>query len=935
MNPERWLQLKDLFSKARELGSAERSPYLDRVCEDAQLRAELDSLLQADQASHAVIDQPAFQYVTGGSAPGSRESWLGQRIGPYELTALIGRGGMGEVYRARRADAQYEQDVAIKLVAGGYDVGYVPQRFRAERQILANLEHPNISRLLDGGATDRGMPYLVMELVDGEPIDSYCEHRGLPIDARLRLFCDVCSAVSYAHQHLVVHRDLKPSNILVTNDGTVKLLDFGVAKLLQPTVPEAAAEPAATLMHAFTPAFASPEQVLGLAITTASDIYSLGVVLYHLLAGRSPYGYAVLTTKDAIREVCEREPLRPSAGAGGAGVQLRIDHDLDAIALKALRKEPESRYASVEQLAEDVRRHLAGLPVAARGGELGYRARKFIGRHRLGVAAAAIVLLAITVGVVATLREASIARRQAQIAQLERARAERRFNDVRKLSDALIFDINDAIRNLPGATPARQVLLDRAVAYLDSVAKDAEGQPDLQRELAWGYQRLAAVQGSSTESSLGDAKAALLSNRKALAHFEATASADPHNVADQLNVAMMHRILSFGSLAREEGRQELERSLEITRRLLAAYPDNSKVKNELSIEYQDIGFVQDAIGNRAAALSAYRANRDLKLEIIRADPGNAAAARGIGMATVILGDAQGRLGMLEDAMASIHDGIARYQALPKGMDDVHIARELSVSRVKYADVMLMRGDIAAAQAAFHEARRTVEPLARQDPKNILLQDDVAWLDYHEGKIELLLGRYLPARLQLQRALARFEQLHGPSPGVDETADAEGTIQLWLGDTYGKARDWPSALQGYQRAIKVLGTAPDADTDDDTRCKLALGYVRSARALTGLRRPAQAQEAAARGLEIVAPSLVAAYQDVPALYVAAEAYARRAQALAVQATGAPAGARAALENERRAWLEKSLDVWRRIPNATPLVTTSLFLAFDPRSAATPE
>jgi len=935
MNPERWLRLQELFSTARELGPAERSAYLDRVCDDAQVRAELDSLLQADQASHVVIDQPAFECVTGAIAPGSSDSWLGKRVGPYELTALIGRGGMGEVYRARRADAQYEQEVAIKLVADGYDAGFVPQRFRAERQILANLEHPNISRLLDGGATDQGMPYLVMELVDGEPIDSYCERHSLPIDARLRLFCDVCSAVSYAHQHLIVHRDLKPSNILVTNDATVKLLDFGVAKLLQPSAPEVAAAPAATVMHAFTPSFASPEQVLGLAITTASDIYSLGVVLYHLLTGRSPYGQTVLTTKDAIREVCEREPPRPSTGAAGTDARTRIDHDLDAIALKALRKEPESRYASVEQLAEDVRRHLAGLPVAARGGELGYRARKFIGRHRLGAAAAAFVLLAITAGVVATLHEASIARRQAQIAQLERERAERRFNDVRKLSDALIFDINDAIRNLPGATPARQVLLDRAVAYLDNVAKDAEGQPYLQRELAWGYQRLAAVQGSSTESSLGDAKAALLSNRKALALFEATASADPHNVADQLNVAMMHRILSFGSLAHEVGRQELEQALAITRRLLAANPDNMKVKNELSIEYQDIGFVQDAIGNRAAALPAYRANRDLKLQIIRADPGNTAVARGIGMAAVILGDAQGRLGMLDDAMASIDDGIARYQALPKGMDDVHIARELAVSRVKYADVMLMRGDIAAAQAAFHEARRTLEPLARQDPRNILLQDDAAWLDYHDGKIELLLGRYAPAQLRLQRALARFEQLHGPSPGVDETADAEGSIQLWLGDAYGRARDWPSALQSYQRAIEVLGTASDADTDDDTRCRLALGYVRSARALTALRRLPQAQQAAARGLDIIAPSLAPAYQDVPALYVAAEAYARRAQALAVQANGAPAGARTALESERRAWLEMSLELWRRIPNATPLVTTSLFLAFDPRSAANPE
>lgn len=935
MNRERWLRLKELFSAASELGAAERGPYLDRVCEDRQLRAELDSLLQAHQASRVVVDQPAFEYLTGGGVPAAGERWLGRRVGPYELTALIGRGGMGEVYRARRADAQYDREVAVKLVRGGYDVGYVLQRFRAERQILANLEHPNIAHLLDGGATEEGLPYLVMELVEGEPIDAYCEHHGLPIGARLRLFCDVCSAVSYAHQRLIVHRDLKPSNILVTHEGTVKLLDFGVAKLLQPGAAEMAAAPTVTVMHALTPTFASPEQILGLTITTASDIYSLGVVLYHLLAGRSPYGRAVLTTQDAIREVCEREPLRPSEGAGGTGEGRRIDKDLDAIALKALRKEPRSRYAAVEQLADDVRRYLTGLPVAARGDQLGYRVRKFIGRHRFGVAAAVIVLLAVAAGVAATLREAAVARRQAQIAQAERARAERRFTDVRKLSDALIFDVNDAIRNLPGATPARQVLLDRAVAYLDSMAKDADGQPDLERELAWGYQRFATVQGSSTESSLGDAKAALLSNRKALAHFEAAARANPDSIADQLNVAMMHRILSFAALAQEEGRQELERALAITQRLLALDPHNSRVMDERSIEYQDLGLMRDAAGDRAAALKWYAANRDLKLELIRNDPGNLRVARGIGMATVILGDAQAHMGLLDEAVTNIRDGIARYQALPRGLDDVHIARELAVSRVKYADALLIRGDIAAAQASFGEARRALEPLARQDPKNVLLQDDVAWLDYHEGKLQLLRGHSASARGQLARAIRRFEELHGPLREVNEAAEAEGTIYLWLGDAYGKERNWQAALQSYEGGITVLGTSPNADTDDDARCRLALSYVRAARALTGLHRLPQAQEAAARGLEIITPSLVAAYQDVPALYVAAEAYARHAQILAVRAAGSAGDERVALEAEGRGWLNKSIEVWQRIPNPTSPVTPSIFLAFNPQSAATPE
>ncbi|HET7755679.1 MAG TPA: protein kinase [Steroidobacteraceae bacterium] len=926
MTPERWSRLKELFSTASELDAAQRAAYLEEACEDAELRAELASLLQAQQASRIVIDRPAVEYLTGGNASPSAERWLGKRIGSYELLALIARGGMGEVYRARRADAQYEKEVAIKLVRGGFDVAYVLERFRAERQILASLDHPNIARLLDGGATEDGLPYLVMELVEGEPIDRHCEQHGLAVDDRLRLFREVCSAVSYAHQRLVVHRDLKPSNILVTAGGSVKLLDFGVAKLLRPGGADPGAAPTVTLMHALTPTFASPEQVLGLAITTASDIYSLGVVLYHLLAGRSPYESTVLSTQDAIREVCEREPARPSVLARSTPGRPHIDRDLDVIVLKALRKEPESRYTSVEQLSEDVLRHLQGLPVAARGDELGYRAGKFMRRHRVGVAATVILLLAIAAGVAATLRQAAIARQQASLAQAERARVERRFNDVRKLSDALIFDINDAIRNLPGATPARKVLLDRVVEYLDSVARDAAGDPDLERELAWGYQRLATVQGSTTEASVGDVRAAELSNRKALAHFEAVARARPGDAADQVNLAMMHRILSFSDLSSDAGRRELERALAITRPLLARDPGNLKAKRELAVEYQDLGFVQDAAGNRAAALGWYGANRALKLEIMQADPGNRSFARSIGMATVILGDAEGHMNRLDEALATIGEGIARYEALPKGDDDVNVARELAVSRMKYADVLLMRGDVPGAAAMFQRARSTIEPLARQDPKNAILQDDAAWLDYHEGKVHVVRGRYAPGIDKLRRSLARFEELHGPLHEVGETANAEAFIYVWLGDAHGSQGAWRTALQHYQLGIRVLGTAPDARTDDDTRCKLALGYMRASQAFARLGRWREAEQAVDKGLDIIKPSLTPEFEDVPALYVAAEGYARRAQILAAQRFRQPPAGRRA---EREAW-QQSVALWQRIPNPSSTVASNGFLVSSPEN-----
>ncbi|MGH8198508.1 MAG: protein kinase domain-containing protein [Steroidobacteraceae bacterium] len=400
MTPERWQRVKEVFSSASALAEAEREAFLDGACDgDAALRAEVRSLLDAHAIQEAIVDRPAAAFVASDPGWVGKDPWIGRRIGQYELVSLIGHGGMGDVYRALRVDAEYEKEVAIKLVPGGFHASYVLQRLRAERQILANLDHPNIARLIDGGATEEGSPYLVMELVEGEPLDQYAAKRNLSVRGRLELFRDVCAAVSYAHQRLVVHRDLKPGNILVTANGAAKLLDFGIAKLLQPPSPGAAAAATVTVMHALTPGYSSPEQLLGKPITTASDVYSLGVVLYVLLTGRSPYRGTLDTAEDAIHAVCETEPVRPSAAVrealpSGTG---SINRDLDAIILRALRKEPERRYATVEEFSDDIRRYLDRRPVVARGGQIAYRAGKFVRRNRVRVielAAVAAVLLA-------------------------------------------------------------------------------------------------------------------------------------------------------------------------------------------------------------------------------------------------------------------------------------------------------------------------------------------------------------------------------------------------------------------------------------------------------------------------------------------------------------------------------------------------------------
>jgi serine/threonine protein kinase len=307
MTPERWQQIREVFDGAVSLPCEERAAYLDTICaKDSDLRHEVESLLLSDDhAGTGFLNTPAVHLTQ--PEPNRAASRVGSRIGAYNVLEEIGRGGMGEVYRASRADGQYEKEVAIKVVRGGYDTASVLDRFRHERQILASLDHPNIARLLDGGTTEEGIPYLVMELIEGTPIDQYCNAQGLDLTERLRLFLEVCSAVQYAHQHLVIHRDIKPGNILVTREGTPKLLDFGIAKILDP-----ASGAESTIAGPMTPEYASPEQIRNEPITTATDVYSLGVVLYRLVAGRSPYPTKARTAHEFARAICELEPERPS-----------------------------------------------------------------------------------------------------------------------------------------------------------------------------------------------------------------------------------------------------------------------------------------------------------------------------------------------------------------------------------------------------------------------------------------------------------------------------------------------------------------------------------------------------------------------------------------------------------------------------------------------
>jgi len=384
MEPTRWERLQALFDAAAELAAPAREAFLAESCpDDPTLRRAVESLLLDLGRDDAITSAMREELAAPAAQPG-------EHIGPYRLERELGRGGMGEVYLAVRDDAEYHQRVAVKLLRGGLGGGEILARFRAERQILAGLEHPNIARLLDGGRHG-GLPYLVMEYVEGQPITDHCARLRLDVPARLRLFREVCAAVQYAHQNLVVHRDIKPSNVLVSTQGVPKLLDFGIAKLLRPDAPGAGAT--STHMRLMTPEYASPEQIKGRGITTASDVYSLGVLLYELLTGRRPHEVesAGRDLPALERLVCEREPSRPSLAVertpASSTLRRQLRGDLDNIVLKALEPEPERRYASAEQLSEDLRRHLEGEGILARPPGTLTRLVKRARKHRRATAA--------------------------------------------------------------------------------------------------------------------------------------------------------------------------------------------------------------------------------------------------------------------------------------------------------------------------------------------------------------------------------------------------------------------------------------------------------------------------------------------------------------------------------------------------------------------
>jgi tRNA A-37 threonylcarbamoyl transferase component Bud32/tetratricopeptide (TPR) repeat protein len=567
MTPERWQRIKVILEELEGVPAEDCGKRADFLCGgDAELRREVGEFLTESDAAEFLQD------VVGDAAVLVREAAAGEltverRVGNYRILRRVGKGGQGSVFEAVRDDGAFQQRVAIKLIQWELETDATRERFRQERQILAGLEHPYIARLLDGGETPEGTPYLVMEFVDGLPLNQAAAE--WPLRRKLELFLKICSAIEEAHRQLVIHRDLKPANILVTAAGDPKLLDFGIAKLV-----EGGAGKTRTAFAAMTPDYASPEQVRGQSVSTASDVYSLGVVLYQLLTGRKPYHLETATAVEMDRAICETEPPSPKLG-----------DELDDIILTALRKEPSRRYGTVQSFAEDVTRYLNHEPVRARPDTFRYRARKFARRNWVGVIAASVALGGILAG-------SGVAVYQARIAQ-------QRFQQVRHLANTFLFDFHDAIADLPGSTKARLLIVKTALEYLDNLSKSAGRDASLQAEVANAYERVAVVQGQPRAANLGDTAGAAASYRKAAELYESIAKG---NAKYKLDAARARNRLAFVEANINQfaqARDDSRRAFEIASSLPTQ--NNAEVLN-LLISLNDVaGEIAQFSGGLAAA----------------------------------------------------------------------------------------------------------------------------------------------------------------------------------------------------------------------------------------------------------------------------------------------------------------------------------------------
>lgn len=797
MSTTDWNEIDEIFHAALDATPDARGDVLDRLCSNrAEVRAEVESLLEAYASATGFLHASAPIDLIAHETPVG----VGTVLGTYRLMEEIGQGGMGTVFLAERTDGSFSHRVAIKVMRAPIADRDAARRFQVERQILASLRHPGIVTLIDGGTAPGGQPYLVMEHVEGQPISQWLRERKSPLEVRLRLFRQVCSAVHLAHQHGVVHRDLKPANIIVMRDGVPKVLDFGVAKLLER--PGSVGTLTGLLPGPLTPNYASPEQLRGVGVTTASDVYSLGVLLFECVAGARPYETTGRPVDEVLRQVLDSPVARPSVVAersGETGDRLpypakQLRGDIDAIVQKAMHLDPAQRYASAEELSDDVARWLGGKPVLAREPSLNYVMRKAAARHR--VAAVAVVLA--VVGVLAAL---GLALWQRQIAVRERAAAVQRFDEVRGLTTALIFKLHDAVARLPGSTEARKMIVSEALGYLDRLAASSDRE-DVRMELALGYKQVGRVQGDPQQANLGEREPALESFRRALAIFESLQGSPTLGDQALFETSQTNRLVAqtLGVLGRsEEAKAASVAALAAAEALLSQDPSNDEARRLVASGHFSMALSET---DRPTKLRHWLASEQGFEALLAAKPEDPDRMRNVALVNKYIG---GHLQVdRNDAEAerryrrALELDERRWKLDP---DSRTVRFDLAIDLANVGSALARSDQRTEALAYYERSVAMREQLVESDPKDVL-------------------ARATLARVLVTVARLRYEMGDQAGAARDASRSLDLTLELPNASEMG-------SRQNAARSLLVLATV-DADQRRQAsaceRYRLALGFV---------------------------------------------------------------------------------------------------------------
>jgi len=910
---DRWAEVEALFAQAADLPEDAREAFLAGL-EDAAIQREVRSLVAHLAPDGAVIEaaigRVADQWAAAtDSAFDAAATAIGRRYGAFEVTGVLGQGGMGAVYLARRADGQFEQDAAIKLVRHGFETPVALERFRQERQILARLTHPSIARLLDGGtALDEAgadTPFLVMEYVEGEPITTYCTNHAVGMADRIALFRLVCDAVQYAHQQLVVHRDIKPTNILVTRTGQPKLLDFGIAKLVTDEDVDRSTR-TATAHLILTPDYASPEQVTGDRVTAAADIYSLGVLLYELLTGQKAHQFRTLSPVEIGRVVCDTEPIRPSlavpdSAPDAARLRRQLEGDVDTIVLKALQKDPARRYQSVEQLSEDLRRHLEGLPVLARPDTLTYRTAKFARRNRWAILGCAAVAASLIAGTIVSVWQAR--------------RAERRFDQVRALANSLIYDLHDEIREVPGSTKVQQKIVATGLDYLNRLAREAGGDARLQRDLAAAYLRIADVQGGPLASNLGDVKGALDSYRKARELFEQSAGPDRPRQLAAVDVKIGEALSYHGDVAGAlAAYAQAQATLEPVATAAEAGTDDLE---QLSTVLQGLARVQGIARDSVRSLETSQRLLALRRSLHDREAGNPVRLDKLAESEAEVSMALQRLGKPGDALPHARQSLAfREDLAGRQPNNVPAQRNLILSYSHVADVLgnptlPSLGDAAGAIDLYRKMTAVAERLVAADAFDSRAKWDLS-------NCLMRLGSALvssPARVEgiatLERGAALMREIAAAEPANNRVRITLAFISRRLGDTLAEGGRSNEAVDHFEEAIRVSEAVLAKDPSEGSAVTLlATSHSGRGVALARIGRYEAALGEGRRGVEVADRARRTQPGNARTRVLAAGAWAAMGR---IHFARGSAGDRA----QGCVWFDQSLKAYREIQRAAPL------------------